>query len=155
MVEQFFHVGIAVIDLEKCKSFFCDIFDYQVELEFDTDSRKTYGVPNAFLRVAFLKGPGGQIELLKNIHPNFTPAPPVGRVAPISHFALYVKDLESIIEKVKAAGYEVWTEGIRVAPDNHPIIPGCRGVYICGPENIVVEIIERPKKQSGRRSKLV
>lgn len=145
MVEQFFHVGIPVIDLEKCKSFFCDIFDFQVELEFNTDSSKTYGVNNAMLRIVFLKGPGGRIELLKNIHPDFTPPPPVGRVAPISHFALFVKDLEGIIAKVKAAGYEIWTEGIRVAPEDHPIIPGCRGVYVGGPDNIVVEILERPK----------
>ena len=132
VVEQFFHVGIPVIDLEKCKSFFCDIFDFQLEIEFESDASKTYGMTNGLLRIAFLHGPGGQVELLKNIHTDFTPPSPVGRVVPVYHIALFVRDLESMINMVKAAGYEIWSEDIRVAPADHPVIPGYRGVYEIG-----------------------
>lgn len=146
MIEQFFHVGIPVVELEQCKSFLCDIFDFQLEAEFESDASKTYGIAYGLLQIAFLKCPGGRIELLKNIHPDFIPPPRTGRRVPTYHIAVYVEDLETMMERVKTAGFEIWTEGIRSAPDNHPVVPGCRGVYVSGPDNIVVEMLERPKK---------
>ncbi len=146
VVEELFHVGIPVINVEKSKSYFCDIFDFRVEDEFDVDVSKIYGVPNGLLHCVILKGSWGKIELLKNIHPEFTPPQAVGRVCPIFHIAMFVTDSDTIVEKVKAAGYEIWTEGIVRVPKNHQIVPGCRIVYLGGPDGIVVEILERPKK---------
>lgn len=141
-VAGLFHVGIPVFDLERAIAFFRDLFGFQVVAEMGPVSADSVvGVTGARLRAVLLDGPAGRVELLKG--DQWPPADLPPRVAPTFHLAFEVTDLNGVLARVRALGYEVLSQQPWLAPGDHPIVPGMRVAYIEGPERLTVELVER------------
>ncbi len=136
------HVGITVADLAAATAFFTllglethgDPMD--VEGEFlDT----VIGMPGSHTRIVMLHTPSGgtTVELSSFVRPDHRTGStaPMANELGIRNVAFMVDDLDAVIERVIAAGYELvggvgeWEGSIRMA-------------YVRGPEGIIVSLAE-------------
>jgi catechol 2,3-dioxygenase-like lactoylglutathione lyase family enzyme len=134
------HTAIAVQQIEKARHFYCDLLGFDVEWENPqyTGERfsKVVDLPEATAHVIMLKGYGGRIEL-------FSYCTPKGRMCEpkrqcdfgITHFALSVKNIHEIYDRLLKAGVE-----FNCPPQD--LRPGVCATYLRDPEGVTIELIE-------------
>ena len=134
------HVALAVRDLDRIVSFYCDLLGFEVEWEKRHYSgeplSQVVGLELAAARVVMLKGSGGRMELFQYLNPVGTDRPR-GRQCDfgLTHVALAVKGIHAIYDRLRQAG----------VPFNCPprnLRPGVWATYLRDPENNTVELIE-------------
>ncbi len=134
----FHHVAVSVPDMEAAKRFFIDLFGFTVEREqthlTGDKLSQVVGLPGADTWVCRLKGFGMRIELFQYHHPRGKPAAPE-RMCDfgITHFALAVKHVHEIRERLRAAGVEFYSPPLEVRP-------GATVCYCKGPGGITIEL---------------
>lgn len=92
--------------------------------------------PDGALRVDLNLG-GGQKVFVAPANPNLTTSPPPS--APyfgLEHIGLTVTDIDGAVAELKAKGVEFTTEPTTVRP-------GVRIAFMRGPENVLIELIQR------------
>ena len=144
------HTGITVSNLERSLVFWRDVLGFEFSHtahqkgEF---AEEITGVEGAEIRLAVLKTPGGhKIELLEYLAPtdhkraNLRPCD-VGSV----HVALLVEDLEAVLEKIAASGWEAAGKPQTLTKGPNA---GKRVVYVRDPDGTTIEFMELPRKTS-------
>jgi len=137
------HVGIIVNDLEAAKAFFVDLGFEVMGEPFGFEGEwidKLVGLKNVNTEAVMIKPPdgGAALELIKYHTPpaeNKTPFPMSNTIG-IAHVAFEVEDLEGIVAKIKAKGFDLVGE-----------IQNYENVYklcfIRGPEGIILDLAEK------------
>lgn len=117
------HVGVVVENLEEAVRFYVETLGLSLESQAE--------VPEQNLRLAFLGGPGGRVELLEYRGGR------AGKASgTVDHVALAVKDLDPAIGKLAAAGIAERDEAPRPGPG------GRRIYFFRGPSGERIELVE-------------
>jgi len=141
---QFRHVGIVVNDLETALHIWTEALNFQVvsrKHESGIAIEKLVGIKDVSLesvKLASEKNHDISIEFLSFIYPNTVHRQPLctPNSIGITHLALTVKDLNSILKTLEIYGVKVLGE-ISLSEDGRT-----RGAYTEFPENILVELVE-------------
>ncbi len=118
------HVGVVVENLEEAVRFYVETLGLSLESRAD--------LPEKNLRLAFLGGAGGRVELLEYRGPKASTA---GR-GTVDHVALAVKDLEPAIASLEEAGIADRDAAPRPGPG------GRRIFFFRGPSGERIELVE-------------
>ena len=134
------HTAMAVQDMDRAKRFYCDLLGFEIDWERPNYSGEPFanvvGMPDAAAHVAMLKGYGARLEL-------FTYHQPAGRVREakrqcdfgLTHFALTVKGIHELYERLSAAGVQ-----FNCPPQN--LRPGVWATYLKDPEGVTIELVQ-------------
>ena len=134
------HVAISVKDLDRALKFYRDLLGFEVDWEKEHYSgeamSKVVGLPNADAHIVMLKGYGARVELFKY----HTPAgEECGSKRQcdfgVTHFALSVKNLHQLYERLSKAGVR-----FNCPPQN--LRPGVWATYMKDPEGVTIEMVE-------------
>ena len=111
MIQKTHHIGINVVDINKCIPFYRDILgldktdDFEMQGDFLDTVQGKGGMDYRIVR--FMSPEGFQVELLQD---RAHPTTPQGRTtlqdAGIRHFAYQVDNVDMAYERVKEYGYE-------------------------------------------------
>jgi catechol 2,3-dioxygenase-like lactoylglutathione lyase family enzyme len=139
------HTGITVSNLERSLGFWRDVLGF----EFSHTAHQTgqlaqeiTGVPNAEIKLAVLKAPGGhKIELLEYLAPADRKQQAGARSCDVGsvHVALLVDDLDAVLERIAASGWKAAgkPQTLKTGPN-----AGKRVVYVCDPDGTTIEFMQ-------------
>ena len=140
MEASWHHVAISVKDLDRALWFYRDQLGFEVDWDRDHYTgealSKVVRLPDADAHVVMLKGYGTRLELFKY----YTPPGKEGEERRqcdfgITHFALTVKKLHEIYERLTKAGVQF------NCPPQSPR-PGVWATYMKDPEGVTIELVE-------------
>ena len=145
------HTAFTVSDLAKAAAFFRDILGFpvtQVTRHQGNVAEKITGLAGAVLDILYVEAPGHRIELIQFL------APP-GRSELVlrpcdvgfAHIAFETDDLEGVLANAMEAGYTAVGPPQRVTAGPRQ---GGKTVYFRGPDGIIFELQEAPKRAEGR-----
>lgn len=138
------HTGITVHSLERSLAFWQDILGFEVAVRYSMSGEvveQITGVPGGAIEFAILNIPGGhQVELVEYTAPahreHLRPRPSdVGSL----HLALYVENIQAVLRRVAAAGWQA--AGTPQTMADGPA-KGVTFVYMTDPDGTVVELIQ-------------
>jgi catechol 2,3-dioxygenase-like lactoylglutathione lyase family enzyme len=134
------HAAIAVKDMDLALKFYCDLLGFEVEWERPNYGGERFanvvGMKAAEAHVVMLKGYGGRLELFKYHHPAGAERAPWRQCDfGLTHFALSVKNIHQIYERLSKAGVH-----FNCPPQN--LRPGVWATYMQGFEGVTVELVE-------------
>ena len=139
------HTGITVSDLERSLAFWQDVLGFELSHRAHQKgdlAEHITGVAGAEILIAVVKAPGHKIELLEYRAPadrKKLEARPcdVGAV----HVALTVDNLEAVLEKIAASGWNAAGE-----PQTLTMGPnaGKRVIYVRDPDGTTIELMQMP-----------
>ena len=143
-VTSVFHTGLTVTNLDRAVGFFRDVFGFEVEETTEADAtfiqRLTGVVTARGARLAFVRASGHTLELLEYQEAT---EPHIKGLRPcdpgFAHIAFTVEGIDDLIAQCRHAGYEPY-QPILVLDDER--MRGTRVVYLRGPDNISIELIE-------------
>ncbi|MDI6869919.1 MAG: VOC family protein [Bacillota bacterium] len=118
------HVGVVVENLEQAVRFYVETLGLSLESQTD--------LPERNLRLAFLNGIGGRVELLEYRGPR----PATAHTGTVDHVALAVRDLGPAIASLEQAGIAERDEAPRPGPG------GKRIYFFRGPSGERIELVE-------------
>lgn len=140
MQANWHHVGVSVRDMDRALRFYRDLLGFEVEWEHQDRSgaemSRVVGLAQARAHMTMLKGYGGRIELFHYLNPQ-------GREAGVRrqcdfgliHFALTVKDIQPLYERLRAAG-------VKFNCPPQVLRPGVTVTYMQDPEGNTIELVE-------------
>ncbi|MGB4759952.1 MAG: VOC family protein [Bacillota bacterium] len=123
------HIGVMTQDIEKSIRFYTEHLGFEVWQRSESGSREK---PN---KLALLRLGTCVVELIKLGESDNAI---VGKRGSVDHFAIEVKDLESIIADLMAKGIAFLGE-MFVDPD---VFGGVKGVFLSGPSGEAIELFE-------------
>ena len=134
------HVAISVVDIDRALTFYRDLLGFEVDWEIDHKSGEALsnivGLPNADAHMIMLKGYGLRVELFKYYNPEGKQREPQRQCDfGLTHFALSVKDIHQIYDRLSKAGVP-----FNCPPQN--VRPGVWATYMKDPEGVTVELVE-------------
>tara|TARA_R110001583_G_scaffold6509_6_gene33016 strand:- start:13530 stop:13955 length:426 start_codon:yes stop_codon:yes gene_type:complete len=134
------HVGITVTDIEESISFYKEILGFEVVRIMDESGDhidKFSALSDVRVKTVKMKDKsGGMIELLKyDSHPATANFDEITRIG-CSHFALTVKKLDLLVEKILERGYTINCEP-QLSPDGRVKLTFCKG-----PDGVLLELVE-------------
>jgi catechol 2,3-dioxygenase-like lactoylglutathione lyase family enzyme len=152
------HTGITVSNLERSLGFWRDILGFELSHtahQTGEIAKEITGVEGAELKLAVLKAPGGhKIELLEYLappdrkkHADLRPCD-MGAV----HVALFVDDLDAVLEKILASGWKAAgrPQTLKSGPN-----AGKRAIYVRDPDGTTIEFMDLLRQtRSANRSKV-
>ncbi len=134
------HVAISVRDMASALKFYRDLLGFEVD--WDMDHRggelmsRVVQLPDPDVHMVMLKGYGTRIELFKYHNPIGEPAGPKRQCDfGLTHFALSVRKIHDIYERLQKAGVRFNCE-----PQN--LRPGVWATYLQDPEGVTIELVE-------------
>ncbi len=134
------HVAISVKDMENELRFYRDLLGFEVDWERENYTGEMYarvvGLPGAAARVVMLKGYGARIELFKYHVPEGEECGPKRQCDfGLTHFALTVKGIHGIYERLLQAG-------VQFNGPNQKLHSGVWATYMKEPEGVTIELLE-------------
>jgi catechol 2,3-dioxygenase-like lactoylglutathione lyase family enzyme len=144
------HTGITVSNLERSLAFWRDVLGFELSHRAHQTGElatEITGIPGAEISLAVLKVPGGhKIELLQYMAPanrkkNVDLRPcDVGS----AHVALTVDDLDAVLEKVAACGWNAAgkPQTLTTGPN-----AGKRVIYVSDPDGTTIEFMQPPSPE--------
>lgn len=134
------HIAMSVRDLDRAKAFYCDLLGFEVDWEADHRSgealSKVVGLTDTDTHILMLKGHGIRLEIFHYHHPRGQDLPKRRQCDfGMTHFALAVKELDDLYQRLSKAGVEF---------NSSPQIlrPGVKAVYLVDPEGVTIELIQ-------------
>jgi len=125
------HIGLFTESIEKSTDFYVKSLGFK--LEYETKVEKPN---NAWLRIAFINLNGMVIELLE---PSDKSALKTGNAGSVDHLTIEVKNLDSMLDPLRAAGIVFETEQ-PIKMDK--LFNGCQVIFFRGPSGERLELFE-------------
>jgi len=142
------HTGLTVRDLERSLAFYRDVLGMEVLFEQEKEGGylgAIVGYPDAHVRMAHVAFPGDvqRIELFQYVSPEPRGEPGEPRDVGITHVCLRVDDVDSLAERLRGAGAELFSEPVLVDTGANA---GGKGVYLRDPDGVILELFQpRPE----------
>lgn len=87
---------------------------------------------------------GGVMMFIAKVDPDASLSEkPAGSYVGLDHLGLRVRDIDRVCDELKAKGAEFTVEP-------KTIRPGVRIAFVRGPQNVLIEILDRPEPRSAR-----
>jgi catechol 2,3-dioxygenase-like lactoylglutathione lyase family enzyme len=134
------HVAISASDIDRAVSFYRDVLGFAVDWDMDHRSgealSRVVGLPDADMRIVMMMGYGFRVELFKYYTPEGK-GTAAKRMCDFgyTHFALSVKNIHEIYERLLKAGVQ-----FNCPPQN--LRPGVCVTYMKDPEGNTIELVE-------------
>ncbi len=144
-VVTFNHFSVTVADMDRALRFWRDCLGLELlgrgVVEYDYLDR-IVGLPATRIEWAELKIGGGLIELFQYLNPPGTPVTGNVNDPGRTHLCLEVSNLDELIARIQETGHRT----VSLAPVTIPRGGwlGFRSIYTVGPDDVVVELVERP-----------
>ncbi len=140
MLASWHHVGISVRDMPRALHFYRDLLGFEVEWDHKDrggqEMSNAVGMDDARAHMVMLKGYGGRIELFDYLNPKGRDLGPRRQCDfGLIHFALSVKKILDLYERLVAAGVE-----FNCPPQE--LRPGVTVTYVKDPEGNTIELVE-------------
>jgi glyoxylase I family protein len=139
------HTGITVSDLDRSVGYFRDALGLPVSTPVECRGElfeRVTGVAGCVIHICYVSAPGHTIELLSY-------ASPVGASSSLRpcdnghlHLCLEVDDIAAVIAAGRDYGFEP-VNPVQVVRDGPR--RGTKVIYTQGPDNLTVELVERPR----------
>ena len=134
------HTAMAVRDMERATKFYCELLGFEIDWERSNYGgepfAKVVGLPNAAAHVVMLKGYGTRLELFTYHSPQGLESEPKRQCdSGLTHFALTVKGIQYIYERLSRAGVQ-----FNCPPQN--LRPGVQATYMKDPEGVTIELVQ-------------
>jgi len=144
------HVGVVVSNLEESVKFFKEILGLKLisepddPEEPDLEEAKGIGLDYAWTRFCvFEVGPGDILELMEFKEPKSNIDKPVGRADLGQHHVSFTVDnINEWTDKFDKENIEYFYRPVTCGPG---IFDGIKWIYFKGPDDIVFELMEKPK----------
>ena len=134
------HVAMAVPDLDRAVTFYRDLLGFEVD--WDMDHRggelmsKVVGLPGTDTHIIMLIGYGTRVELFTYNNPQGKQCEPRRQCDfGLTHFALSVKDIHNLYDRLVQAGVE-----FNCPPQN--LREGVWATYMKDPFGVTIELVE-------------
>jgi catechol 2,3-dioxygenase-like lactoylglutathione lyase family enzyme len=140
------HTGITVSSLDRSLDFWVNVlgFRHLYTWDFANDAfiENLVGVKGAALSLAMVEGYGHRIELLQYHSPaDRKTIEARASDAGFIHIAMYVDDLDALLERIGEAGWHPIGPPQRVEGGERD---GLRLVYVRGPDGVTLEFMQPP-----------
>jgi glyoxylase I family protein len=137
-------MAISVKDLDRALKFYRDLLGFEVDWKRDhyggEQMSRVVGLSGADAQVVMLQGYGTRLELFKYYSPSGQEAGPKRQCDfGLTHFALSVKNIQALYEKLLRAGVQ-----FNCPPQN--LRPGVWVTYMGDPEGVTIELVEYEEK---------
>ena len=149
MIQQIDHVNIVVQNLEKCVEFYRDLLGFDVTMTARLDGKwieQIVGLKGVVADCVYLQpNQGPRIELLCYISPEgkVLDGLTLPNTCGLRHIAFRVDNLDSIVEKMKSAGVEFFSEPVEVPLQTVTHVAGRKRLcYFKDPEGTLLEFCE-------------
>ncbi|MBI5602412.1 MAG: VOC family protein [Deltaproteobacteria bacterium] len=134
------HVAISVKDLNKALTFYCNLLGFEVDWDRDHYSgeqmSRVVGLSGADAHVVMHKGHGTRLELFQYYTPEGEDGRPIRQCDfGLTHFALSVKNIHALYERLLEAGVE-----FNCPPQN--LRPGVWATYMKDHEGVTIELVQ-------------
>lgn len=153
MILGLHHTAISTPDLERLRSFYCDLFGLEEVTRFawkqgDDLCDSIVGLSGSEAEFVYLRGGNAYIELFQYTHPEPRPRDPEWRVADhgITHVCFEVTDIHGEYDRLAAAGMRFRSD----APID--AMGMLHAVYGLDPDGNIVELIQFPDRDKGSAS---
>jgi glyoxylase I family protein len=140
------HTGITVSDLERATGYFRDALGLPVSDPVVCRGElfeQVTGVPGCVIAICYVSAPGHTIELLCYSSPADKTS---SGLRPCDnghlHLCFYVDDVAAVIAAGRGYGFEP-VNPVQVVRDGPR--RGTKVIYTRGPDNLIVELMERPR----------
>ncbi len=137
------HTAICINDFDRAKRFYVDFLGFAIEGEMDNRDEaalgEVVGLPDAVVRWAMLARGSHRLELFKYYAPQGETRARRQCDFGYNHFAFVVKDVDSVYQQVKRAGYETLSPP-RVLRNGRSKV-----FYVAEPEGAITEFLEFPQ----------
>jgi catechol 2,3-dioxygenase-like lactoylglutathione lyase family enzyme len=145
------HTGITVSSLEQALNFWVGVLGF--EHLYTTDYPNSpllegiVGVPGASMRLAMVRGPGHDIELLEYFSPNGRQVlqPRSCDIGSI-HIAFLVRDIEGLLQTIAEHGWHL-PGSLQTVTDGDR--KGLKLAYVRGPDGVTVEFLQMPTVENS------
>jgi catechol 2,3-dioxygenase-like lactoylglutathione lyase family enzyme len=144
MIRGVHHTCITVSDLEQSIAFYRDLLGLELvmteESERSGDDRsKSLGVPAAKVRLALLRAPGAQIELIEYVTAQGRPYDRNNNDIGAVHIAFQVDDVDAVYQSLLDHGVR-----FTAPPSTVPAGPmaGWRWTYLFDPDGVSLELLQ-------------
>lgn len=143
------HVAITVADMDRSLAFWRDLLGLELlgrgEVAYEHLDHVT-GLAGTRIEWAELALPGGRvIELFRYAAPVGSPVAPAPNDPGATHLCLRVRDLDTLIERLRGAGVSLRSPAPVEIPTGE--WSGWRDIYVHDPDGVVVELSEPPRKR--------
>lgn len=153
MIIGIHHTAISTPDLERLKTFYCDLFGLEEVLRFgwkqgDALCDSIVGLTDSAADFVFLRSGNAHLELFQYTSPEPKPRDPGRRVNDhgITHVCFEVADIYAEYDRLAGAGMRFQND----APIDALGMLHC--VYGLDPDGNIVELIQFPDREKGSES---
>jgi lactoylglutathione lyase len=151
VLEGVSHFGIQVADLDRSIAFYGGLLGLELIARWVRDQeylQELVGYPGVELHVAVFRMPQSEdfLEILDYRNVDRTVIEPANANPGTAHMCFYVADLESLYERLVAAGVEF------VSPIKSPTVgpnAGGKAVYMIDPDGIRIELLQTKLTLAG------
>ncbi len=148
-VAGIFHTGLTVSDLDRSIAFYRDLLGLELVMQWESAQpylRTIVGYPDAELRIALLRLPGGQagvsghhIELLEYRAPRGVRGDANTCNPGNAHVAFVVEDLDAAYADLTARGVRFKSPPVEITAGRNR---GAKAVYLWDPDDITLEMVQ-------------
>ena len=147
-VTRFSHAGVTVSDMDRALAFWADLLGLRLlgrgVVTYEHLDQIT-GLPGTRIEWAELALPGGGlVELFRYLRPAGNPLAGGVNDPGKTHLCLETDDLDGLLARLHAAGVRsAFPRAVRIPKGDWL---GFRCVYVFAPDDVVVELVERPAR---------
>ncbi|WP_181833202.1 VOC family protein [Bacillus taeanensis] len=128
MIKRVEHVGIIVSNMEESINFYCNLFDFNVEMKQNTGKKELVFLSHSGL-------PGFEIELIRDLEQTND----YSEHGLVNHLAFVVDDIEDVVECCKQKGVNLEVGKIKRG------MKGRKTMRFKGPNGEVLQLVEERK----------
>jgi catechol 2,3-dioxygenase-like lactoylglutathione lyase family enzyme len=142
------HTSLTVSDLDRSLAFYRDVLELEVVMQQEKDRgylAKITGYPDAHVRMAHLKPPGGEhrIELFQYLSPSGTRADVQPRNVGAPHICFLVEDIHATYDRLRSAGAQTFSQPIELESG---VNKGGFSLYFRDPDGITMELFQPARR---------
>lgn len=152
---RFHHINIVVSDMERSVAYYRDLLGLRQTFETLLQGEwidRVVGLQGATAKCVFLQPEQGgmRLELLQYLHPVgvHRPESSASNTLGLRHIAFEVDDLDSIVARIRTAGFPAFSDPVRVP---FTLVDGIRKtlMYSLDPDGVIVEFCKHEREEAA------
>jgi catechol 2,3-dioxygenase-like lactoylglutathione lyase family enzyme len=150
MIIGIHHTAISTHDLERLRTFYCDLFGLEEVMRFGWEQGNELcdtivGLPSSAAKFVYLRSGNAHLELFEYTHPTPKPRDPEWRICDhgFTHVCFEVDDIHSEFERLSGAGMRFQHDAPMDA------LGMLQLAYGFDPDGNIIELVQFPDRTKG------